>query len=75
MPKAADIIRDAESLPVEGRAAVVESLLRSLNPPDSAIDCQWVEVARRRLQELRSGQVDAVHGEQVFAKVRERFGK
>ena len=75
MPKTADIIRDAESLPVEERAAVVESLLRSLNPPDSAIDRQWLDVAKRRLHELRSGQVEAVPGEQVFAKVRERFGK
>ena len=74
MPRTTDIIRDAESLPVEGRAEIVESLLRSLNSPDSAIDQEWIEVAKRRLQELRSGAVAAVPGDKVFSKVRRRFG-
>ncbi len=69
-----EIIKEAESLPVEERAIVVDSLLRTLNPPDAEVDRKWVEVAKRRLEELRSGQVKAVPGNQVFAKVRERFG-
>jgi len=73
MPGAKEIIQQAESLPVEERAMVVDSLLRSLNPPDSEIDSKWMKVARRRLEEIRSGKVKAVPGEEVFAKVRERF--
>lgn len=69
-----EIIKEAESLPVEERAIVVDSLLRTLNPPDPEVDRKWVEVAKRRLEELRSGQVKAVPGDQVFARVRERFG-
>jgi putative addiction module component (TIGR02574 family) len=67
------IIRDAEALPVEQRALVVESLLRSLNPPDPEIDRKWADVAKRRLEELRSGRVKPVPGEEVFARIRERF--
>ena len=74
MPSKAEIIRDAESLPVEERTLVVESLLRSLNPPDPEIDRKWAAVAKRRLAELRSGQVKPVPGEEVFAKIRQRFG-
>ena len=73
MPSTAEIIHDAESLPVEERTLVVESLLRSLNPPDPEIDRQWVVVAKRRLAELRSGRVKPVPGEEVFAKIRQRF--
>lgn len=73
MPSTAEIIREAESLPVEERTAIVESLLRSLNPPDPEIDQKWAAVAKRRLQELRSGRVKAVPGEEVFAKIRHRF--
>lgn len=73
MPSTAAIIRDAETLPVEERAVVVECLLRSLNPPDPEIDKQWAAVARRRLQELRSGEVKPIPGEDVFAKLRRQL--
>ena len=74
MPSTAEIIHDDESLPVEERALVVDSLLRSLNPPDPEIDRKWAAVAKRRLEELRSGRVEPVPGEEVFAKIRQRFG-
>lgn len=67
--KIKDLITEAASLPVEERAMVADSLLRSLNPPESEIDKRWAEVARRRLEEIRSGTVAAVPGEQVFAKI------
>ncbi len=68
-----ELIEEVVSLPVEERAIVAESILRSLNPPESEIDRQWAQVAERRLAELRSGAVKPVPGEQVFAKVWTRF--
>ena len=73
MASARDIIRQAESLPVEERAIVADSILRTLNRPDPAIDRQWLAVARRRLHELRSGAVSPVPGNEVFSRIRERF--
>ncbi|WP_372613618.1 addiction module protein [Halomonas sp.] len=67
--KIKDLIDEAEALPVEERALVVDSLLRSLNPPESRIDEKWASVARKRLKEIRSGAVEAVPGEDVFAKI------
>lgn len=69
------LIDEAVSLPVEERALVVDSLLRSLNQPRSEIDNKWAEAARRRLAELRSGDVKGVSGDGVFAKVWEKFEK
>ena len=63
---AREIVKEAESLPVEERAMVIDSLLRSLNPPYPEIDGQWIEAARRRLAELRSGEVKSIPGEDVF---------
>ena len=51
--------REAESLPVEESKA--------------EIDREWVNVAKRRLAELRSGAVKPIPGDEVFAKVRERL--
>ena len=70
-----DIIKEAATLPVEERAIVVDSLLRTLNSPDAEIDKAWVRIAQRRLADLRSGRVQPVPGDQVFAKVRERFAQ
>ncbi len=68
-----ELIEQAIALPVEERALVVDSLLRSLNPPQAEIDAQWATEAKRRLAELRSGKVDAVPGEAMFERVWERF--
>lgn len=70
-----ELIEEAISLPVEERAIVVDSLLRSLNPPNEEIDRKWAEVAKRRLSELRSGKVKAIPGDEVFTKVWKRFSK
>jgi putative addiction module component (TIGR02574 family) len=75
MPTTKEIIRQAESLPVEERALVVDTLLRTLNQPDPGIDREWVATAKQRLADLRSGRVKPVPGETVFAKVRDRFEK
>ena len=70
-----EIIQEAASLPVEERVILVDSLLRTLNPPDMEIEKGWVKVAKRRLAELRSGSVKTIPGDEVFAKIRERFEK
>lgn len=70
-----ELISEATSLPVEERAIVVDLLLRSLNPPSEDIDRKWAMVAKYRLEELRSGKVMAIPGDEVFAKVWKRFSK
>ena len=64
-----ELIAEAVSLPVEERTRVVENLLSSLNPTEPEIDAAWSKVARRRLDELRSGKVEAVPGEVVFERI------
>jgi putative addiction module component (TIGR02574 family) len=68
-----EIIAEVASLPVDERAMVADSILRSLNASDPEIDAKWAQVAQRRLAELRSGSVKPVPGEQVFAKIWKRF--
>ncbi len=69
------LISEAVSLPVEERALVVDSLLRSLNQPESEIDRKWANLAKLRLVEIRSKAVKAVPGTEVFEKIWERFEK
>jgi putative addiction module component (TIGR02574 family) len=71
--KTTDLITEAISLPVEERLIVVDSLLKSLNPPETDIDKKWAAVAKRRVAELRSGKVKAIPGNEAFQKIWNRF--
>ncbi len=71
--KTKDLIAEVTSLPVEERAIIVDSILKSLNPPESEIDRKWKEVAIRRVQEIRSGNAELIPGDEVFRKIQKRF--
>jgi putative addiction module component (TIGR02574 family) len=75
MPKTKDITQIAQSLPVDQRLRLVDSLLSSLNPPDPEIDKKWLAVANRRLAELRSGKVKGIPADEVFAQLRKQLAK
>ena len=67
--KTTTIISELLSLPIEERLMLVNSLLMSLNKPEPKIDKKWAIVAKRRLSELRTGQVKAIKGDEVFEKI------
>ena len=69
------LIEEIESLPVEDRVLVADSVLKSLNPVDQEIEKKWIEVAEKRLDELKSGEVKGISGEEVFEKIQKRFSK
>jgi putative addiction module component (TIGR02574 family) len=73
--KASVLLDEAVSLPIEERAHLVDCLLQSLNPLDATHATAWTAVARRRLDELRSGKVMAIPGEAVFARIQQRYEK
>ena len=68
-----ELIDEAVSLPIEKRVLVFDSLLQSLNQPESEIDKKWNEVAQKRLMEMRSGKIEPIPGEQVFKKIWNKF--
>jgi putative addiction module component (TIGR02574 family) len=70
-----EIIEEASDLPVDERVIVVDSLLRTLNVPNPEIDKEWAETAKTRLEELRSGRVEAIPGDQVLARIRARVAR
>ncbi len=75
MLKTEDLIQAAVSLPVELRARLVDELLKSLNPAQAEIDELWAAEAERRVDEIESGKVQPVPGEQVFRELRKRLGR
>ena len=72
----ARLVDQVLSLPCEDRIYLADRLLESLNAPSREdIDRLWAEETERRIDELDSGKVEAIPGEQVFAEIRQRLGK
>lgn len=71
----ASLINEAASLPLEERARLVDSLLQTLNPIDDNAAAAWLDVARRRLDEIDSGKIAPIDGEAVFEKAGRRLGQ
>ncbi len=70
------VIQEALSLPADIRLNLVDELITSLNLPiDEAIDRLWAEEAERRITQIESGEVRLVPGEEVFSKIRAKYGK
>ena len=70
-----NLIEEVISLPVEERAMIADSILRSHNPVTPEIEKKWVEIAKKRPEELIAGRVKAVPGNEVFDKVRQKFSR
>ena len=70
-----DLTDEALALPSEARALLADRLVESLDPAeDGHIHRLWVEEARRRLDELRSGRVKSIPGEEAMAGLRRKYG-
>ncbi len=73
MIKTNELISEAMSLPVEVRTLLVNKLLESLNPPNKEIDELWAKEAEKRVEDIRTGKVKTIPGEEVFKKIREKI--
>jgi len=73
MINASELMSVAESLPLEMKTELIDRLLGSLNPSREELDELWAVEAEKRVEELESGKVQAIPGEDVFREIRERL--
>ena len=69
---AKSLLQQALKMPPNERAALVETLLLSLDKPDPELDALWLKEAEDRLAAYHSGELGAVDAEQVFAELGKR---
>jgi len=69
------LISMAESLPIDLKTRLIDRLLNSLQPSQTEIDALWAEEAERRIQEIKSGNVKTIPGDEVFKEIHDRFSK
>ena len=73
-----EVAMDALDLPSNDRALLARKLIESLDdaPAENPADVEraWQEEVERRLDDLVSGKVKAIPAEEVFAKLRAKYG-
>lgn len=66
------LVEEAMSLPSESRARLADLLVESLNSEElGQIDRIWTAEAKRRRDEVRSGRVQTILGEDALRTVRD----
>jgi len=60
------VLDQALRLPANDRAALVETLILSLDKPDPHLDSQWLAEAEDRLAAYRAGEIETVDGAMIF---------
>lgn len=70
------IADEALALPSEARALLADRLAESLDPAeDGYIRQLWMREARRRVDEVRRGEVKAIPADEAFAQVRQAIAR
>jgi putative addiction module component (TIGR02574 family) len=63
------------ALPSDARALLADRLVESLDPiTDESVRDAWASEALRRLDEIRSGAVEAIPGDVAMAEIRAAWG-
>jgi putative addiction module component (TIGR02574 family) len=70
-----DVLKRALALPPEGRAAIADSLLESLDehPADKGVEDAWAEEVRCRIEDIDSGRVQMIPYEEVRRRLLARL--
>jgi putative addiction module component (TIGR02574 family) len=70
------IAKEALALPSESRALLADKLVESLDTVAlSNMDRTWLAEVKRRHEEVRSGEVQTIPGDEALAKVRRGLGR
>jgi len=74
-PKVAEVLDKAMALSVDERGLLIDRLVESLDdaPPEEGVDEAWADEIKRRVDEIRSGKVKMIPGDQVLRELAEEF--
>ena len=67
-----DLEAQALSLPREDRARLLERLIASFEPKSPA-HATWMQLTQRRREDVRSGRIRMIPGDEALASVRTRL--
>ena len=70
-----ELLQKALTLSTQERGILIDRLVESLDDetPDKGVEAVWHEEIKRRVDDIRSGRVNTIPGEQVLRELAEEF--
>ncbi|MFZ1005499.1 MAG: addiction module protein [Candidatus Sulfotelmatobacter sp.] len=74
-PQVSELLQKALTLSVQERGLLIDRLVESLDdePAEEGVEAAWGEEIKRRVDDIRSGRVKTIPGEQVLREMAEEF--
>jgi putative addiction module component (TIGR02574 family) len=74
-PQVSEVLEKALALSTQDRGLIIDRLIESLDdqPAEEGVEEAWSEEIKRRVEEIRSGKVQMIPGEQVLNELAEEF--
>ncbi|MBV9241185.1 MAG: addiction module protein [Acidobacteria bacterium] len=69
----AELMDVVDSLPIDMKLELIDHLLESVFPRQEEIEEAWKEEVERRIDEVKSGKVKTIPGEEVFGRLLARY--
>jgi putative addiction module component (TIGR02574 family) len=74
-PQVSEVLEKALALSSEDRGLIIHRLIESLDdePAEEGVEAAWSEEVKRRVEEIQSGKVEMISGDQVLRELAEEF--
>ena len=74
-PQVSELLQKALALSSEERGQLIDRLVESLDdePAEEGVEAAWDEEIKRRVDDIRSGRVKTIPGEQVLRRLKARL--
>jgi putative addiction module component (TIGR02574 family) len=74
-PQLSELLEKALALSTQDRGLLIDRLIASLDdePAEEGVEAAWQQEIERRVEDIRSGRVKTIPGEQVRARARARL--
>lgn len=73
-PQVSELLEKALALSTQDRGLLIDKLIASLDeaPEEEGVEAAWDEEIKRRVDDIRSGRVRTIPGEQVLGRLKAR---
>ena len=74
-PQLSELLEKALALPTQDRGLLLDRLIASLDeePAEEGVEAAWDQEIKRRVDDIRSGRVKTIPGEQVLQELADEF--